>query len=385
MKLRITTVVALFAATAFAGVGLAGPIETTGSSPKEASFRQVVVVEGLDRPWSFAWLADGTMLVTEKPGRLRVVRDGKLDPTPVAGLPTDIFAGGQGGLFEVSPHPKFAENKLLYISYSAGTNTANRTTLIRGEFDGKALSKVEKLFEVSQPKRGGQHFGGKIVWLPDGTLLLSIGDGGNPPASIDGDLSRKQAQNPKSQIGKVVHLKDDGKPVGKPAFSQDGAEMVFTMGHRNIQGMARDPVSGRIYATEHGARGGDEFNELKAGSNYGWPVVTYSVEYSGKVITEERSRPEFADPLVAWVPSPAPSGLVIYQGDKFPAWKGDALSGNLAGQHIRRIDLDEKGNVIGQTMLEIGQRVRDVREGPDGYVYLCTDEATGKVVRLEPK
>lgn len=348
--------------------------------------RQITLIEGLERPWSMAWLPDGTLLITEKAGRLRLVRDGVLKPTPIAGVP-EVMSSGQGGLMEIAIHPRFAENRLVYLTYSHGTENANRTRLARATFDGNALRNLQVIFEVSQVKSGGQHFGSRIVWLPDGTMLVAIGDGGNPPVQLEGDLIRKQAQNLRSHLGKIVRLKDDGSiPRDNPfATRADANPAIWSYGHRNIQGLTFDPSTQRVWATEHGARGGDELNLVEAGKNYGWPIVTYSQEYSGGEISQERSRPGMVDPKVVWTPATAPSGLAIYSGDHFPDWQGDLFAGGLVSRDVRRINLDATGKVLGQQAIAIGQRVRDVRQGPDGLLYILTDESeNGRLIRLEP-
>jgi aldose sugar dehydrogenase len=363
---------------------------TTGASIPVAAasgtaFRQSTIVEGLERPWGIAWLPDGTMLVTEKSGRLRLVRNGVLEPTPIAGVP-EVMSSGQGGLMDVSLHPKFAENRFIYLTYSHGTDSANRTRFARAIFDGKTLQNLRVIFEVSQVKSGGQHFGSRILWLPDGTILVAIGDGGNPPVQLDGDLIRKQAQNLRSRLGKIVRLNDDGSvPRNNPLATNAKADpAIWSYGHRNIQGLAFDPATKRIWATEHGARGGDELNLAEAGKNYGWPLVTHSQEYFGGEISAERSRAGMVDPKVVWTPAMAPSGLAFYSGDQFPGWKGDLFAGGLVSQDVRRVDLDAAGNVQGQEVIRIGQRVRDVRQGPDGLLYILTDESDGRLIRLEP-
>lgn len=349
------------------------------------NFRTASVVGNLENPWSVAWLPDGAMLITERPGRLRIVRNGELDPTPIAGVPP-VLASGQGGLMDVSLHPNFAENRLIYLTYSHGTIDANRTRLARAVFDGKALRDLKVIFEPSQIKSGGQHFGSRILWLPDGTMLISIGDGGNPPVELEGDLIRKQAQNLRSRLGKMIRLNDDGSiPPSNPFVDAANADpAIWSYGHRNIQGLAYDPATQKVWATEHGARGGDELNQLEAGQNYGWPLVTHSREYSGPEITSERSRPGLIDPMVVWTPATAPSGLMVYTGDRFPQWQGNLFAGGLVSRDIRRIEVDAAGKVLDQQLIDIGQRVRDVRQGPDGLIYVLTDAASGELLRLEP-
>lgn len=356
----------------------AGPPKPTAASPKATGWKAVTVVEGLEHPWAVAWLPDSTMLITERDGRLRVVRDGKLDPTPVSGVP-EVLALRQGGLLDVAVHPNFAENQWIYLSYSTGTNGSNNTRIARGKFDGKALTDVQVLFDAEPKKSNGFHFGSRMIFLPDGTLLFSVGDGGNSPIRV-------QAQDVGAHLGKLLRIKDDGSVAKDNPFHSrvDAKPEVWSYGHRNIQGLARDPVSGRIWATEHGPLGGDELNLVEPGKNYGWPTVTFGREYSGAEITKERQRDEMVDAKVVWTPCIAPSGLVVYTGDRFTEWKGDLFAGGLILQQIRRIDLDADGNVVGQQTLQFDDRIRDVRQGPDGYLYALTDEAKGRLIRIEP-
>jgi aldose sugar dehydrogenase len=363
----------------------ASPVQAVSPISTAQGFKQTTIAQGLERPWGMAWLPDGSMLISEKPGRLRLLKNGVLEPTPIAGVP-EVMSSGQGGLMDVSIHPKFAENQFVYLTYSAGTADANQTRIARARFDGKALQDLRVIFEVSQIKSGTQHFGSRIQWLPDGTMLVAIGDGGNPPVQLEGDLIRKQAQNLRSRLGKIVRLNDDGSiPRDNPFATNANADpAVWSYGHRNIQGIAFDPGTNRVWVTEHGARGGDELNLAEAGKNFGWPIVTHSQEYTGGEISQERSRPGMVDPKVVWTPATAPSGLAFYTGDRFPAWRGNLFAGGLVSQDVRRIELDAAGNVRSQEEISIGQRVRDVRQGPDGLLYVLTDESNGKLIRLEP-
>ena len=372
---------------------LAEPYQAAGDPALNLDYKQVTVAEGLEHPWSIAWLPDGTALVTERPGRLRAIRNGRLDPKPIAGTPPVLVAPERGlvyqaGLFEVSPHPRFAENRLLYMTYAHGTAENNRLRLARATFDGEKLGELQVLFESSHGKTDFQHYGGKILWMPDGTMLLSVGDGGNPPVAIDGALSRLQAQKLDSHIGKVLRLRDDGTaPPDNPFVGRAGARPeIYTAGHRHVQGLARHP-DGRVFATEHGPLGGDELNQIRAGSNYGWPNVTWGRDYAGgtQIGTGQRSGDGFVDPMLVWYPSViGASGLAVYSGDRFPAWRGSILAGGLATQDVRRTVLGANGEVTQHESLRIGQRVRDVRQGPDGMVYVLTDEIHGRVFRLEP-
>jgi glucose/arabinose dehydrogenase len=354
----------------------------TSSQP----WQTVPIIKNLEHPWSLTWLPDGSQLITERPGRLRIVRNGKLDPAPIAGVPP-VLAAGQGGLMDVSLHPRFAQNRFIYLTYSHGTEQANRTRLARATFDSKGLRNLRVIFEVDPVKPGTQHFGSRILWLPDNTMLIAIGDGGNPPLQLNGDLIRKQAQNRRAHLGKIVRLNDDGSiPTNNPfATDKDAHPAIWSYGHRNIQGVTLDPTTKRVWATEHGSKGGDELNLVEAGKNYGWPIVTHSREYTGGEISTQRSRPGMIDPKWVWTPAIAPSGLVMYRSNRVPAWQGNLFAGGLVSQDVRRIELDATGKVVDQQPIPIGQRVRDVRQGPDGLLYILTDQQAGQLIRLEPK
>jgi glucose/arabinose dehydrogenase len=384
------TLFALLAASAVAlpacGEPVTGPVPISGEVPEATGYQIETVLIGLERPWAVAWLpgddADD-MLITERPGRLRIVRDGELLLDPAYDAFEGLYASGQGGLLDVALHPDFDSNRLVYLTYAQGDRDANRTVLARGRLEDDRLVDVEVLFRVNIDKKGGQHFGSRILWRPDGTMLLAIGDGGNPPVRYEGEWIREQAQNPRAHLGKILHLTDAGAPAAeKPAF-EDGLPEVFSIGHRNIQGMAYDPGTDTIWATEHGARGGDELNLIVRGANYGWPEVTYSREYSGPRISDDTTAPDKNDPLVVWTPAKAPCGLVFYSGDIMPQWKGDLFSGGLVGRQIRRIDLDGI-TIVGEEMIPTDARVRDVRQGPDGYLYFLTDEQAGELRRIVP-
>ena len=357
---------------------------STGDVPVLTGFRRTTVLEGLEFPWSIAWLPDGTQLITERPGRLRIVRDGKLDPTPVAGVPA-VYAEGQGGLLDVVPHPRYAENRRVYFTYAHGTREANRTRVARATFDGEALSDWQVIYEVPATKTGGAHFGSRLAWLPDGTLLVSIGDGGNPPIRLGEGFIREQAQNRGSAFGKILRLNDDGSvPKDNPFATAAGADpAVWSYGHRNVQGLAVAP-DGRVWATEHGPLGADELNQVNAGANHGWPLVTHGREYTGPAISAERSRAPFVDPRLVWDNATAPSGLAVYAHERIPEWRGSVFSGGLMTQDVRRVVLDAQGRVVEQKALRVGQRVRDVRVGPDGLLYVLTDEKAGRLLRFEP-
>ncbi|ESA33585.1 glucose sorbosone dehydrogenase [Leptolyngbya sp. Heron Island J] len=379
------------ATTADAAPVTAAPDGTDSPEPESQTMAQVetlqqtILAESLEHPWGMAWLPDGNLIITERPGRVRLLRAGSVEPISISGVPS-LFATGQGGLLDVSVHPQFADNQWVYFTYAHGSAGANQTRVARARLDGNGLSEWTVIFEVNREKQGSQHFGSRITWLPDNTMLVSIGDGGNPPIRLEGELIRHQAQKLDSHLGKVVRLNDDGSvPGDNPFVDTPGADpAVWSYGHRNIQGLMVDPVTGQVWATEHGSRGGDELNRVNPGDNYGWPLVTHSREYTGGEISSEQSRPGMVDPLVVWTPAIAPSGLLVYQGDRFPQWQGDLFAGGLVSQDVRHIELSDAGTVVNETPIPIGQRVRDVRQGPDGLIYILTDEPNGRLIRLEP-
>jgi len=343
------------------------------------------IVRGLEHPWSMAWLPDGSILITERPGRLRIVKNGVLLPQAIAGLP-NIYAQGQGGLMDISLHPQFQQNRLVYLTYAHGDASANRTRLGRAKFDGKSLTNFQVIFEAAPVKAGTQHFGSRIAWLQDGTLLLAIGDGGNPPLKLGGSLIREQAQKLNSHLGKVLRLNDDGSaPKNNPFIKKPQAKPeIWSYGHRNIQGLTVDQNTGKVWATEHGSKGGDELNLLNVGKNYGWPQVSFSQEYFGGDITSLRSKVGMVDPKLVWTPAIAPSGLAVYNSTRFPQWQGNLFLGGLVSQDLRRITIDRDGLVKTQEQINIGQRVRDVRQGADGFIYVLTDQVNGELIRLQP-
>jgi glucose/arabinose dehydrogenase len=341
--------------------------------------RPVIVAEGLEHPWSIAWLPDGRALVTEREGRLRILgKDGRLEPQPVAGLPGNISVAGQGGLFDAIPHPRFAENGWVYFSYAGRGDGGVGTELARGRLVGSRLENVEVLFRQTPKGSTGRHFGGKIVFARDGYVFLTLGDRGE----------QERAQRPGDHAGSVIRLHDDGRvPKDNPFVGQAGFRPEkYTLGNRNMQGAALHPQTGALWSHEHGPQGGDEVNVIRPGTNYGWPVITYGVNYGiGTKIGEGTAKPGMAQPLHYWVPSIAPSGLAFYTGDRFPRWRGDMLVGALRGQTLVRLSLDGE-KVVGEERMLTGAlgRIRDVRVGPDGYVYVLTDASDGAVVRLEP-
>lgn len=378
------------------------PITNPTTIPARADVSTTTIVEGLEAPWSFAFLPNGDMLITELLGQLRYVRAGQLESEPIVGVPP-VATGGQGGLMDVILHPQFSKNGLIYLSYSHGDESASRTRIARAVLSGRKLENLQVIFEVSQAKPRIQHNGSRFAWLPDGTLLATIGDGGNPPTQLEGQLIREQAQNPDSHLGKIIRIHDDGRiPTDNPFLDRpDAKRELYTMGHRNPQGLVRDPVSGRIYASEHGSQGGDELNIIEPGANYGWPRVAHAVEYGSdrRPITPHKTLAGMEDPFVVWDPGIAPSGLEVYRGDRYPRWNGDLFAGGLriAGRPnpgaLLRIDLDDSGAIRGQERIDLRQvRVRFVRTGPDGYLYVLTTDIenyrdrgqrNGKLLRIE--
>jgi glucose/arabinose dehydrogenase len=312
--------------------------------------------------------------VTERAGRLNLLRGGRL--TRIAGVPA-VLNEGQGGLHDVLVAPDFARSRTVYLTYAAGTTAANGTALARATLDGARLTGVTVIWRAA-PKRGAVHFGGRAVVMPDGAIVMTTGDGFD---------FREAAQRLASPLGKTVRVMPDGRvPADNPfAARADAGRFTFTLGHRNPQGLAFDPVRRLLFAHEHGPQGGDEVNILRAGANYGWPVATFGRDYSGATISPYQRYRGMVDPLLHWTPSIAPSGLAVYRGAMFPEWSGDLLVGALVDQEVRRVRLDAAGTrVLAQQSLfrSLGARIRDVRVAPDGAVWLTTDEPEGRVIRV---
>ncbi len=337
------------------------------------------VAKDLENPWSLAFLPDGRMLVTERPGRLRVVTaDGRVSP-PVTGVPA-VAASRQGGLLDVAVDPDFAANRFVYVTYAEPREGGNGTSIARMRLneEATAVTNVTVVFRQTPAYNGGLHFGSRIVFDRTGAMFVALGDRYQLMA---------QAQNRANSIGKIIRINRDGSiPADNPGHRREGwLTSVWSIGHRNVQGAALHPVTGKLWTAEHGARGGDEINIPEAGKNYGWPVITYGRDYSGARIGEGTQKAGMEQPVFYWDPSIAPSGMAFYTGDRFPGWKGNVLIGALAGGVMARMTLDGEKVVAEERLFAgTGNRFRDVRQGPDGLVYLLTDHRDGRLLRLRP-
>ena len=340
------------------------------------------LADGLVNPWSIAFLPDGAMLVTEREGRLRVIRDGALVAEPVSGAPATL-AWNQGGYFDILPHPDFAINNLVYLAFAHGTKKENALRVIRAEFDGSSLTNLEIIYDAKPLKDTGHHFGGRMVWGGDRKLYITIGEGSK---------YKEKSQDLTSSFGAVVRLNEDGSiPEDNPDFGEGALLELFTKGHRNPQGLAYDAERDILWETEHGARGGDEINIIEAGANYGWPIATYGIDYSGAKLTPFTEYEGTNQPVKYWTPSIAPSGLAVYRGDLFAEWDGDLLVGAMsasAGQALHRIMIEDD-KPVGEERYLVGERIREVRVGPDGAIYVTTEDRSGqpvgKILRITPQ
>ena len=358
------------------GFGLSGLIASNQASAQGmAGYNLETVVDGLDSPWGLAILPDGDMLITELTGDLRHIRNGKLVAQAVAGVPQSLY-GGQGGLMDIVIHPNYDENRYVYLSLSVGKDDANALRVIRGRFTGTALEDISTIFESAPSKNTLVHYGARMAFLPDNTLLINVGDGF--------DL-REQAQNLSNHFGSLVRVTDDGKvPQDNPFIGVAGAQPeIYSYGHRNQQSIAVERGSGKIYQTEHGPRGGDELNLIEAGKNYGWPVATYGIDYSGARISPYTSYEGTKQPLLDWTPSIGPSGMTIYDGAQFPDWQGDIFVSSLIYSKIIHIDMVDGAPQRQSDMFsEIGDRLRDIRTGADGALYILSEGDNGKLWRV---
>lgn len=363
--------------------------------PPGETFEVVTVAEGLRNPWSMAFLPNGDMLVTERGGQLRIIRDGSLLPDPVPGVPP-VRAQGQGGLQDVVLHPDFESNRLLYLSYAKpnADGSLGTTGLSRARFENDRLHDVEEIFEAKAWADTPGHFGARIAFDSEGYLYMSVGDrmAGLSMEGMDPDLEGHPSQDLSNHQGTIVRLNDDGSvPDDNPFVGRAGAlPEIWSYGHRNPQGLAFNPETGDLWSNEHGPQGGDELNVIRRGANYGWPVIGYGANYVvGTEIHASRYHEGMEQPQAFWVPSIGISGLVFYQGDQFPNWKGNAFVGGMSGNYQRLVRISLSGQtVINREPLLVGAyRIRDVREGPDGFLYLAIDNIYGQpseILRLEP-
>jgi glucose/arabinose dehydrogenase len=332
------------------------------------------VASGLMHPWAMAFLPDGRMLVTERPGNLRVLDSDYTLSEPLSGVP-EVFAERQGGLLDVAVDPDFASNRRVYLTFSEPGEGGASTAVARGELGEGRLENVEIIFRQEPKVGGGAHFGSRLVFRGDGTLFVTLGE----------RFQFEPAQDLSNHLGTIVRINPDGSvPDDNPFAGDDAARPeIWSYGHRNVQGAALHPETGELWAHEHGPRGGDEVNIPRAGENHGWPVVSWADHYDGTPIPRPPSRPQFADAVHHWETAVAPSGMTFYTGEIFPDWRGNLLLGGLVAQALIRLSLDGQ-DVTNEERIELGARVRDVRQGPDGAVYVMTDEADGRILRLSP-
>ena len=335
------------------------------------------VAEGLQQPYGIAFLPNGDLLITEKLGRLRLVSEGVLQLEPIVGVP-EVNTSLQGGLLDIALHPRFSENRWVYLSLSKGNEDANATQVVRGRYDHGRLNNVEVIFTAKPLKANSVHFGARMVFLPDETLLITVGDGFD---------YREQAQNMNSALGKIIRVTASGGiPADNPFINQANVHpALWSYGHRNPQGIVYDAKLGKVYAHEHGPMGGDELNQIHPGKNYGWPLATFGLDYSGAYVSPVNAYPGTEQPLVQWTPSLAPSGLAQCRDCLWPEWEGDLFVGMLAGQHVRRVHFDH-GVAKSERALftELNSRVRDVRFGPHGALHLLLENSEGHVLRVTP-
>ena len=375
MKISDALRLTVIAASLWAGTSVGVASAQTFSSEK-LEFSVAKVVQGLAHPWSMAFLPNGDILITERIGRLRVVRNGELDPLPVAGVPK-VAVGGQGGLLDIVLHPQFSENRLIYLSYAGPGNGGKGTEVVRARFVESRLVDLETILVVHPKTPGGRHSGSRLLFGLDGYLYVTTGERG----------MRNRAQDLSDLAGKVIRISDNGQvPRDNPFVGQSGVRPeIYTYGNRNPQGLTLHPYTGQIWEAEHGPKDGDEINLLIPGSNYGWPVISYGRSYAGAPIGEGTSKAGMAQPLRYWVPSISPSGMTFYTGKQFPLWHGNLFLGALSGRALVRLEIDGTDVVHEERLLEdLGERIRDVRQGPKGHLYLLTDASNGALLRLDP-
>jgi glucose/arabinose dehydrogenase len=360
------------------GVCISGPVAAQEFPSSAGPLNIATVASGLEHPWSLAFLPDDRMLVTERPGRLRVIsKDGKLSE-PLKNVP-NVYDEGQGGLLDVILDPKFPANRIIYFSFAEEMEGKAGTAVARARLGEDALSDVEVIFRQQPKVKGSNHWGSRLVFGRDGNLFVTLGE------RFD---YAKDAQDITTHMGKVVRITPDGKaPADNPFVGRKEAlPEIWSLGHRNMQGGALHPETGQLWTAEHGPRGGDEINLDEAGKNYGWPKVSYGSHYTGIPIPDSHAEKGFTEPRHYWNPSVSPSGMVFYTGDRFPQWKGDLFTGGLSGMTMIHLTVKDNRIVKEERLLQtLNARIRDVRQGPDGYLYLLTDSGNGKILRVEPK
>jgi glucose/arabinose dehydrogenase len=381
--LRVNVLARATAVCAFLVLCAGGkPADAAEAAPNPAEIKVEILATGLNLPWSMAFAPDGSILVIEKAGGLRVYREGALLPATPAesrmGLPGDVMVKEDSGLHDIALDPDFATTQTVFIAYAGGAEEANHTSVWRAQLVDDHLIDGQTIFRATPDKDTVNHPGGRLLFLPDKTFLLTVGDGFK---------YRDAAQDLFSDLGKILRLDRDGKPPADNPFigRADVRPEIYTYGHRNPQGLAIDTQTGLVWEHEHGPRGGDEINRLTAGSNYGWPLITNGIDYDGTLVSERAHAPGITSPLIVWAPSIAPSGLAVYRGVAFPDWSGSFLVGALAAKQVVRAQLDNEDRAIREMerlLTDLDARIRDVRIGPDGLVYILTDEANGRLIRL---
>ncbi|MBI1300470.1 MAG: PQQ-dependent sugar dehydrogenase [Alphaproteobacteria bacterium] len=350
---------------------------TDAAQPSKIEIQTTIIASGLEFPWGLDFLPNGDILITEREGRLRIIRNGTLDPNPIQGLPDNIYVAGQGGLLDVTIDPDFEQNQFIYFSYVGKGEGGAGTEVARAKLNGNKLENVDVIFKVSPKTEGQNHYGSRLIFADDGTLYITTGDRYS---------FMEEAQNPENHLGTIIRINPDGSvPTDNPfANHETYRPEIYAYGIRNAQGISIHPETRQIWYHEHGPRGGDEINILRAGANYGWPEITYGIDYSGLPISSKTEALGMEQPVLYWDPSIAPSGMVFYTGDKFPKWKNHLFVGALAGTHLRKIELDGEKVINQEKLLEDYGRIRDVKVGPDGFLYVLVDSHDGQVVRLEP-
>lgn len=359
-------------------IAAAGYTAVATEPASEEAYWVEQLVDGLEHPWAMTWLPNGDMLITERPGKLRVLRDGVLLEKPIEGVPDVLNTSMFDGLLDVKPDPDFSDNNILYLTYVTGTDSARTGSILRARLDGDRLTEPKIIFSTATPAPPGGPNIMRILFLPDKTMLVGIGSGGQG--------NRGMVQRMDNHAGKIIHLDRDGSPVADGPFSEvEGAlPELWAIGFRNSAGLAR-AADGSIWAIDIGPKGGDELNLLQSGENYGWPLVTWGFDYTGRAMSDMQESPDFVDPVATWSPSRAPADLTYYDGDRFPQWRGDFFTSELMGHVVRRLRVEDNKVVQEEALLgDLKERIRSVAQGPDGYLYAITDSASGRLLRLRP-